>query len=187
VGIAQTQKVDRAYFDEVKEGTRELVEDKEQNLRILVERQKDGLYHWLIETLDGGSMCEGVHDPKTNFTAEMCIDKTSKAAIKALENGVKHLKEKAKLEDRVQDVKEKAKREPAESKTLKRELIHIAKDDWLSKIALKMWGDKHAWKRYLRPTQETRQDPRRRSGEFNPDLIYPGDTFEVIGDPPGSR
>ena len=72
---------DPRYFEEVKRRTKGFVEDTKQNVRILVERQKNGLYHWLIETLDGNQMCEGVHDPETRFVAEICIDKTSDVAI----------------------------------------------------------------------------------------------------------
>ncbi len=164
----KTRGADPRYFEEVKRGTREFVEDKEKNVRILVERQKDGLYHWLIETLDGNQMCEGVYDPEIQFTAEICIDKTSDVAIKA-------------LEEEVEVTKKKAGKKPSEKKEVKREVIVIVKDDWLSKIALKRWGDVHAWRRYLRATDRTLQERRSRGVTFDPDRIYPGDTFEVIG------
>lgn len=168
VGANGAQGADPRYFEEVRKGTREYIEDKEQNVRILVERQRDGLYHWLIETLDGNQMCEGVHDPETEFTAELCIDKTSDVALKALEEEVKI-------------TKEKAQKEPSEKKQVKREVIVIVKDDWLSRIALKRWGDMHAWKRYLKETDETLKKRRERGETYDPDRIYPGDTFEVIG------
>ncbi len=160
--------VDPRYFEEVEKGTREFVEDKEQNVRILVERQKKGLYHWLIETLDGNQMCEGVYDPETEFTAEMCIDKTSDIALEALEEEVK-------------TTAKKAEKEPPEKKEVKREVIVIVRDDWLSKIAQKRWGDVHAWRYHLKPTDKTLKERQARRVTFDPDRIYPGDTFEVIG------
>ena len=60
------------------------------------------------------------------------------------------------------------------------EIITIVQNDWLSKISLARWGDKHAWKTRLRPTSLTLESRRRRGEKFNPDLIYPGDQFEVI-------
>jgi hypothetical protein len=55
------------------------------------------------------------------------------------------------------------------------------KEDWLSKISLKRWGDMHAWMRYLKETDKTLKDRQQRGEVFDPDHIYPGDTFEVIG------
>ena len=58
------------------------------------------------------------------------------------------------------------------------EIIVIVEKDWLSKISMKRWGTIH-WRNHLEPTQMT-LDSRKRSGRpFNPDLIYPGDTFIV--------
>jgi len=155
----------------VPKGTREYVEDKDQNVSILMERQEDGLYHWLIETLDGEQMCEGVYDPQSKFTgfsSEQCIDKTSDVALEA-------------LEEEVEIFKKRAEKEPPEKKNVKREVIVIVKHDWLSKISLKRWGDKHAWKRYLKETDKTLKDRQQRGEVFDPDRIYPHDTFEVIG------
>lgn len=165
------READPRYFEEVPKGTREYIEDKDQNVRILVERQKDGLYHWLIETLDGEQMCEGVYDPQSKFTgfsAEQCIDKTSDVALEA-------------LEEEVEIFKKRAEKEPPEKKNVKREVIVIVKEDWLSKISLKRWGDMHAWMRYLKETDKTLKDRQQRGEVFDPDHIYPGDTFEVIG------
>lgn len=60
------------------------------------------------------------------------------------------------------------------------EIITIVQNDWLSKISLARWGDKHAWKTRLRPTRLTLESRRRHGKRFDPDLIYPGDQFEVI-------
>ena len=60
------------------------------------------------------------------------------------------------------------------------EIITIVPNDWLSKISLARWGDKHAWKTRLRPTRLTLESRRRRGQKFDPDLIYAGDQFEVI-------
>lgn len=60
------------------------------------------------------------------------------------------------------------------------EIITIVQDDWLSKISLARWGDKHAWKTRLAPTRMTLESRRRRGKTFDPNLIYPGDQFEVI-------
>jgi hypothetical protein len=60
------------------------------------------------------------------------------------------------------------------------EIITIVQNDWLSKISLARWGDKDAWKTRLRPTRLTLESRRRRGERFDPDLIYPGDQFEVI-------
>ncbi|MRS04748.1 hypothetical protein EG832_16250 [bacterium] len=58
------------------------------------------------------------------------------------------------------------------------EIIIIVEKDWLSKISKKRWGTIN-WQNHLKPTQMT-LDSRKRSGRpFNPDLIYPGDTFMV--------
>jgi hypothetical protein len=60
------------------------------------------------------------------------------------------------------------------------ELVHVVEKDWLSKISLTRWKTTE-WFRYLEPTQMT-LDARAKKGEtFDPDLIFEGDTFEVIG------
>ena len=56
--------------------------------------------------------------------------------------------------------------------------ITIVEKDWLSKISLKRWGTID-WKKHLEPTPETLNSPKRIGKGFNPDLIYPGDTFFV--------
>lgn len=58
------------------------------------------------------------------------------------------------------------------------EYIIIHNRDWLSKISLKRWGTIH-WQSHLMPTQATLNSPKRNGRPFNPDLIYPGDTFIV--------
>ncbi len=58
-------------------------------------------------------------------------------------------------------------------------MLTIVKDDWLSKITLKRWKTIY-WDRHLKPTQETLDNRKQRGESFNPDLIYPGDTFEII-------
>jgi len=163
---------DPRFFEDVKRGTREEVIDKEANVRIVVERRLDGLYYWSIETLDGLTACEGVHQPKTKyheeFTAEGCIDATSEIAIRELEEEVKV-------------VKKEAEKRPSVTHPVRREIIVIVKGDWLTKISYKRWGT-FEWRRYLKPTQRT-IDKRKEKGEhfdFDEDLIYPGDTFEVI-------
>lgn len=59
------------------------------------------------------------------------------------------------------------------------EVVVIVKKDWLTKISLARWGTIN-WKRHLKPTEMTHKARRARGRKFNPDLIYPGDTFEVI-------
>ena len=63
--------------------------------------------------------------------------------------------------------------------SLKREIIYICKRDWLTKISHDRWQT-FQWQRHLKPTEETLESRRRNAQEFNPDLIYPGDTFEVL-------
>ena len=58
-------------------------------------------------------------------------------------------------------------------------IITIVEGDWLSKISQARWGTIE-WKRYLKPTPQTLAARRARGKPFNPDLIYPGDTFEAI-------
>jgi hypothetical protein len=58
-------------------------------------------------------------------------------------------------------------------------LITIVKGDWLSKISQARWGTIQ-WQRYLKPTPQTLAARRACGKPFNPDLIYPGDTFEII-------
>jgi len=164
--VGQSQRfADPRYYEEVKPGTREEVTDKDAHVRILVERQRDGLYHWLIETLDGNQMCEGVYNPATEFTAEICEDRTSKEAITA-------------LKEEIAAAKKRAVGKPA-AVTAPREIVVIVHDDWLTKISQRRWGT-FEWHRYLRPTPATLDARRQRGEAFNPDLIYPGDTFEVL-------
>lgn len=152
--------LDPRYCEEVKPGTKEEITDTDQNIHIIVERQKDGLYHWLIETLDGNTSCEGVYDPEIDFTAEHCMDRTSKKALRALEK----------------EVEVTTKKPPGPAK---REIIYIVKEDWLSKISQARWGT-FEWERHLKVTQETLDNRKQRGELFDEDLIYPGDTFEVV-------
>jgi hypothetical protein len=64
------------------------------------------------------------------------------------------------------------------------EVIRIRSKDWLTKISKSRWGDLD-WKKYLRETKQTKGLKRRRK-VFNPNLIYPGDTFEIIQGRPTS-
>lgn len=164
-GRRRRKSHDRRYYQEVKPGTKEEIIDKESNVHILVERQRDGLYHWLIETLDGKQMCEGVHNPETKFTAEICEDKTSDIALKELEEEVKITKKEA--ENR-----------PSVTHPVRREIIVIVKGDWLTKISYKRWGT-FDWGAHLKPTERTLQKRAEKGEAFHPDLIYPGDTFVV--------
>lgn len=194
-GICNTSNADPRYYEEVEPGTREFVEDKDDNVRILVERQKNGLYHWLIETLDGNQMCEGVYDPETRFTAEICEDKTSKAAMKALEETVVEMKKPPKSPPTQRPkapsavipkakpkvpVVPKAKPKAPVVKEERIEIIFIQKGDWLSKIAQKLWGDMYAWKVRLKPTTDTLQRRKEMGMGYHPDRIYPGDKFRVL-------
>jgi RHS repeat-associated protein len=61
------------------------------------------------------------------------------------------------------------------------QIYRVQKDDWVSKLALKKYGDPHAWKGRLRPTDETLKKRGVTLEEFNYDLIYPGDTFVEVG------
>ena len=59
------------------------------------------------------------------------------------------------------------------------DMVVIVEGDWLSKISLQRWGTVH-WKRHLKPTKMTLESRKKMGKKFNPDLIYSGDTFEVI-------
>ena len=59
------------------------------------------------------------------------------------------------------------------------EIVVIVEHDWLSKISLARWGTIH-WKRHLMPTRMTIESRQASGKRFDPDLIYSGDTFEVI-------
>lgn len=58
-------------------------------------------------------------------------------------------------------------------------IVVIVEKDWLSRISLKRWGTVH-WRLHLKPTRLTLEARKRHHRVFDPDLIYPGDTFEVI-------
>ena len=59
------------------------------------------------------------------------------------------------------------------------EIIVILDKDWLSKISLARWGTIE-WHHHLKPTEITLAARAKQGKKFNEDLIYPGDTFEVI-------
>lgn len=59
------------------------------------------------------------------------------------------------------------------------ELVTIVEGDWLSKITKKRWGTT-AWRLHLQPTAMTIASREVRGRKFHEDLIYPGDTFEVV-------
>jgi hypothetical protein len=59
------------------------------------------------------------------------------------------------------------------------EIVTIVTKDWLSKISLARWGTID-WARHLRPTKLTLEARKMRGRRFDPDLIYPGDSFEVL-------
>ena len=59
------------------------------------------------------------------------------------------------------------------------EIIVIVEKDWLSKLSRARWGTIR-WERHLRPTKMTLDSRKARGRAFDPNLIYPGDTFEVI-------
>lgn len=60
-----------------------------------------------------------------------------------------------------------------------KEYVVIVENDWLSKITQRRWGTTD-WSHHLRPTKMTLESRKLRGKPFNPDLIYPGDMFEVI-------
>jgi hypothetical protein len=72
-----------------------------------------------------------------------------------------------------------AKPETATSQPESSEIITIVEKDWLSKITLARWGTIE-WRRHLKPTQMTLAARAKKGEKFDEDLIYPGDTFEVI-------
>ena len=76
----------------------------------------------------------------------------------------------------LKELEERAPRAAAEAN-----IITIVKDDWLEKISLARWGDRQAWKTRLKPTPLTRESRTRHGKPFDPNLIYPGDQFEVKG------
>ena len=59
------------------------------------------------------------------------------------------------------------------------EIIVIRKGDWLSKISKSRWGTIN-WKKHFKATSFTLEKRKNLKRPFKPDLIYPGDTFEVI-------
>ena len=59
------------------------------------------------------------------------------------------------------------------------EIIAIVDKDWLSKISMARWGTIE-WRRHLKPTEMTLAARAQKGVKFHEDLIYPGDTFEVI-------
>jgi len=59
------------------------------------------------------------------------------------------------------------------------ETVTIVEGDWLTRISLARWGTLD-WKRHLKPTEMTLESRAVRGVPFDPDLIYPGDTFEVV-------
>lgn len=59
------------------------------------------------------------------------------------------------------------------------EIIVVVDKDWLSKRSLARWGTIE-WHRHLKPTQLTLAARAKKGQKFHEDLIYPGDTFEVI-------
>ena len=159
-------KLPSSYYEEVKPGTREVTVDL--GTRMVVERRHDGMYYWLIETLDGNQSCEGVHDPDIDFTAEICLDITSKAAKRELEKMVRTT------------TKPKPKKPGGTPQPqVKREIIRIVKGDWLTKLSQTRWGS-WDWQRYLKPTPETLAKRKKKGEPFDPHWIHPGDTFEVI-------
>lgn len=58
------------------------------------------------------------------------------------------------------------------------EVVTVVKGDWLTKISLARWNTLD-WKRHLKPTELTLNTRKIKGIPFNPDLIYPGDTFEI--------
>jgi len=59
------------------------------------------------------------------------------------------------------------------------DIIPIVRHDWLTKISQKRWGTLD-WKSHMKPTRATLDSPKRRGKDFDENLIYPGDTFEII-------
>lgn len=59
------------------------------------------------------------------------------------------------------------------------EIIIVRDKDWLSRRSLERWGTVE-WDKHLRPTQATLDSRSAKGQDFDPDLIYEGDTFEVI-------
>lgn len=58
------------------------------------------------------------------------------------------------------------------------ETITIVKDDWLTKLSLARWGTLD-WNSHLHPTELTENAREIKGKSFDPNLIYPGDTFRV--------
>jgi hypothetical protein len=59
------------------------------------------------------------------------------------------------------------------------EIIVVQDKDWLSKISLTRWGTVK-WEPFLKPTTATLERRRKKNEDWDPNLIYPGDTFEVL-------
>lgn len=89
------------------------------------------------------------------------------------------LKELLQEEDRNRNRRERGPKKRIHEKP-RAEVIVIKEEDWLSKISKKRWGTIH-WEQHMKPTEATRNSAKRLSTGFQEDLIYPGDTFEVIG------
>jgi hypothetical protein len=67
----------------------------------------------------------------------------------------------------------------AEKMNRESEIVVIVNNDWLSKISQARWGTTD-WRRHLKPTEATYASRRAMARPFNEDLIYPGDSFEVV-------
>jgi len=59
------------------------------------------------------------------------------------------------------------------------ELVVVVDKDWLTKISLARWNTLE-WHLHLKPTQMTLAARAKKGEKFDKNLIYPGDTFEVI-------
>ena len=69
--------------------------------------------------------------------------------------------------------------ETAKKLRTQKEFVVIVEGDWLSKITMARWGTTN-WRQHLKETQMTVDSRKVVGKKFNPDLIYSGDTFEVI-------
>lgn len=126
---------------------------------------KDGVvYQYLGDSKEGVSeLIITALDAEVPYVAVLALDL----------QGTPPEKRKALLEE----LNEEAKR--SQSATLNR--ITIVEGDWLSKISEARWGDKHLWRKKLQPTPLTLKSPKRYGRKYHHDLIYPGDTFDIVG------
>lgn len=171
----------------------------ENHLKVVVERKEDGTYLWDVRTLDGAMGCKGSYKPAGGGStegrvSELCVDLQSTkldarardALLRALERAEKDLPQADKPPRTPPPSVPSPPSAPpgtagpaATTSPASLRILHIVKDDWLTRISKKTWSTL-AWENHLKPTPDTLANRQSRRKAFDPDLIYPGDTFYII-------